>query len=84
VAQGWQKGENDDMEQEWADEWLCHICGIHKISTKVPAGYFQPFCVHCWPYVEQYMRKTGKTVDLLNNDDFIAIAKMRLEAFLGA
>jgi hypothetical protein len=69
------------MDQEWNDEWLCRICGIHKIST-TPTGCYQPFCAHCWPYVERYVRESGKSVALLD-DDFAAIARMRLAAFLG-
>jgi hypothetical protein len=70
------------MEQEWNDEWLCRICGIHRIS-QTPMGYYQLFCIYCLPYVEQYMQEHDKTVDLLNDDDFAAIARMRLAAFLG-
>jgi len=68
------------MEQEWADEWLCCICGIHKIS-QAPTGYYQPFCAYCRPYVERYAKESGKPVDSLNDDDFVAIARMRLAAW---
>jgi hypothetical protein len=49
----------------------------------MPAGRFAPFCAYCQPYAEQYMRESGKPAHLLDNDDFMIIAKMRLAAFCG-
>jgi len=80
---GRKEEEEEGMEQEWDDEWICLVCGIHR-KMAMTTGNFAPFCVYCRPYVERYMQESGKPVDLLGDDDFVAIARMRLAAFLGA
>jgi hypothetical protein len=70
------------MEPLWNEEWTCLICGIHR-KMAMPAGYFSQFCAYCQPYAEQYVRESGKPAHLLDNDDFVVIAKMRLAAFCG-
>jgi hypothetical protein len=71
------------MEALWNDVWACEVCGIYRKMTLQKPHRIAPYCVYCKPYAERYMQESDKTVDLLNNDDFMVIAKMRITAFLG-